>query len=194
MQHFGTRNTNQMTARHFMLFGLIAVVTFSCSSKEYEIKDIINKIEFQDLHKAINAEDSLKNVALLPDTSFIVINGIVINFIKRTYGQEPDLGFYNEYYKDGSKNKYMKINEILDLTNSHLDSAHVFDIIHKMKSLGINDIVRSERDTLLINYRWDVSAMHGETGLIYSTKNIFNLRNQFGELEKIKENWYYFSK
>jgi hypothetical protein len=170
---------------------IIAVIT-SCSSTATKFKKIITQKDFVDLNTIIASCDSLKNLAILPDTAFIVINGTVINNQKRTFGQEPELGFYIEYYLQGSKNKYINLDQLLDSIQVKLDSAQILTLIDKMKGLGIQDIVRDNNDTLLINYRWDVSAMYGEGGVIFTSRNVDYLSGRLKVFKKLDNEFYYF--
>ena len=132
--------------------------------------------------------DSLKNIAILPDISYVVINKHVINNRKRTFGNEPDLGFYGEYYEEAGKNKFGSLDSLLK--NSGIDSITAFGIFDKMKKLDIVDISKTDK---VIYYRKTVSAMWGERGIIYSPSQLTS-KNPRETIEFVKDKFYYFDK
>jgi len=155
---------------------------------KFNDKRIIQKQEFISLHNQILQLDSLKNIAILPDISYVVINKHVINNRKRTFGNEPDLGFYGEYYEEAGKNKFGSLDSLLK--NSGIDSITAFGIFDKMKKLDIVDISKTDK---VIYYRKTVSAMWGERGIIYSPSQLTS-KNPRETIEFVKDKFYYFDK
>jgi len=155
---------------------------------KFNDKRIIQKQEFISLHNQILQLDSLKNIAILPDISYVVINKHVINNRKRTFGNEPDLGFYGEYYEEAGKNKFGSLDSLLK--NSGIDSITAFGIFDKMKKLDIVDISKTDK---VIYYRKTVSAMWGERGIIYSPSQLTS-KNSRETIEFVKDKFYYFDK
>lgn len=155
---------------------------------KFNDKRIIQKQEFISLHNQILQLDSLKNIAILPDTSYFVINRYVINNRKRTFGNEPDLGFYGEYYAEAGKNKFVSLDSLIK--NSGIVSTTAFGIFDKMKKLDIVDISKTDK---MIFYRKTVSAMWGERGIIYSPVKLTS-KNPRETIEFVKDKFYYFDK
>jgi hypothetical protein len=169
---------------------IMAIIFIRHKIIEYYDKKIITKDQFQSLHNQIVNLDSLRNIAFLPNSSYFVINGIVVNKVKRTFGNEPELGFYMQYYTNGQKNKFGLLDEILK--SSGVDSLTVEDIFNKMKHFGIADITK-EVNPLFISYRKKVSAMWGERGIIYSSIVLAPSESE-EKIEWIKDNFYYFER
>lgn len=131
--------------------------------------------------------DSTKKIAVLPKNEYVVIDGLVINLTKRTFGNEPELGFYQTYYNEGRKNKFSSIDSLLK--PRHIDSAQVYRITTAMKVNNIADIVISNNG---ISYRWSVSAMYGEEGILYTHKNANRGTPTYKLFEPVAPNFYHF--
>ena len=157
--------------------------------KKIDKTELIQRESFQDLHRILIQLDSTKNIAVLPQSQYIVVDGLVINLEKRTFGNEPELGFYQTYYDEGNKNNYLSIDSLLK--QHHIDSAQVYKIITLMK---INEIADVTINNKAINYRWKVSAMYGEEGVLYSEKKLNNDSLHYKLLEQIKPDFYHFAR
>lgn len=114
---------------------------------KFNDKRIIDKQEFIALHNQILQLDSLKNIAILPDTSYFVINKYVVNKNKHTFGNEPEIGFYMEYYTEAGKNKLGSLDSLIK--SSGIDSVTAFWIFDKMRHLDIVDISKDRQNNFL---------------------------------------------
>lgn len=150
---------------------------------------LIRSESFQNLHSIIIQLDSIKNIAVLPQNEYIVVDGLVINLVKRTFGNEPELGFYQTYYDEGSKNKFSSIDSLLK--HRHIDSAQIYKITTEMKKSNITDIGIKHKAIL---YRWEVSAMYGEEGVLYSDKKVSNDSLHYNLFEQIAPSYYHFTR
>ncbi|UII26896.1 hypothetical protein LVD15_00220 [Fulvivirga maritima] len=126
----------------------------------------------------------------MPEERYIVIDGIVINQSKQTYGIEPVLGFYFSYYQEGDKIAYASLDSLLAMHHIRIDSVKVLPIISKMKECHISDIAISEST---ISYRWRVSAMYGEEGIIYSQKSLDKDSSRYDVFERMEGGFYHFA-
>lgn len=165
---------------------------WSFSERDYE--EIISTKEFKVLESYIGTTKSFSNIAILPRDSIIVIDGTVINLMRKTYGTEPELGFYFSYYEESSKNKFTSFDSLLIQINSNLDVDNINLVLNEMKNLEIADIAIPNKDLSIIVFRWKVSAMHGEEGIIYAKDNELQHLENFDwiEITRVKDNYYIF--
>ena len=171
-----------------ILFLLLIFLPELCT-RRIDSTSLIQSQSFQDLHHMIIQLDSTKNIAVLPNNEYVVIDGLVINLVKRTFGDEPELGFYQTYYDEGSKNKFSAIDSLLE--HRHMDSTNVYRITTAMKSNNIADVDINRK---VISYRWKVSAMYGEEGVLYSKKKISNDSLHYKMFEQVAPNFYHFAR
>ncbi|MEN7551646.1 hypothetical protein AAG747_27270 [Rapidithrix thailandica] len=92
------------------------------------------------MHQFAKNLDSTQNIAYLPHEDYILIDKLVINVKKRTHGQKPLLGFYQNYYEEADKTPYSNLDSLLISKNIEIDSSQVLNIIQKMKLYQICDI------------------------------------------------------
>ncbi len=151
-------------------------------------EDLIKKPNFINLHRTMLMLDSINNIAILPDSNYVVINKVVMNVNKHTFGQEPELGFYNSYYEEGNKNPCTSLNKLLISNNIEVDSASALSVIGRMKKVGISDI-SNERGNIW--YRWKESAIHGEEGIVYSSKLFRGDATRFSLVEPLGNGFYH---
>lgn len=174
------------------LFGLIilGMIIFAPNEKKVDSKELLRNTEFKNLHKSVALLDSVTNIAVLPDETYIVIDGVVINLKKRTFGYEPDFGFYASYYAEGDKEPFQSLDSLLSSKNIKMDSSQTMMIIEKMNRTDISDIFIANDE---ISYRWKVSAMHGEEGILYSKNSVAKDSLKYDLLEAIDEDFYHFA-
>ncbi|MGB3848539.1 MAG: hypothetical protein WA958_01115 [Tunicatimonas sp.] len=175
-----------------VLIGLFIFLSIIFSSDEVEVnyKRLIKSERFNELHEAILKIDSVRNIAVLPEEQYIVIDGIVINQSKRTYGIEPELEFYFSYYQEGDKIAYASLDSLLAMHDIKFDSVTALPIISKMKECHLSDIAISKST---ISYRWRVSAMYGEEGIIYSQKTLDKDSSRYDVFERMEGDFYHFA-
>jgi hypothetical protein len=174
----------------FVAYLAFAIYIFSPHSKEVDSNTLIEKPVFQSLHNSILKLDSIKNIAVLPDANYIVLNGLVINLAKKTYGKEPELTFYAEYYTNGDSILFNSLNKLLIRNKFKIDSLKTMYIVEKMKATEISDILVKNGK---IEYRWNVSAMYGQEGIIYSKTKVDKNTGNFDLIEKLDKEFYHFA-
>lgn len=170
-----------------VLFLVLVFLPEFCT-KRIDSTSLVQSQSFQDLHHMITQLDSTRNIAVLTKSEFVVVDGLVINLAKRTFGSEPALGFYQAYYDEGSKHKYSSLDSLLE--PRHLDSTRVYRITTAMKITNIADI---EINYKVIIYRWKVSAMYGEEGILYGEWAMTN-NAQYKLFEPIAPHFYHFAR
>ena len=168
----------------------LANFLFHSDKKGVDGRELVKSTEFKNLHLSVTSLDSIINIAVLPEENYVVLNGIVINLKNRTFGKEPALGFYAAFYEEGNKTPYISIDSLFRAHNINLDSAKAFTIFENMKSTEISDISIYKEE---INYRWKVSAMYGEEGIIYTKQSLQKGSNRFDLLENIGNDFYHFA-
>ena len=174
------------------LIGLIIFLSiiFSSDREEVNYKGLIKSKSFSELHESVLTLDSVKNIAVLPEDQYIVIDGIVVNLKNQTYGNELELGFYFTYYQEGDKTVYTSLDSLLAIYHINIDSAKVSPIISKMKECNISDVAIGKD---AISYRWRVSAMYGEEGVIYSQTPLERDSTRYNIFEKMESDFYHFA-
>ncbi|WP_076423336.1 hypothetical protein [Pontibacter lucknowensis] len=175
-----------------LFIGLVVVAHFMFGSNEKAVDSnvLLKSSEFRSLHQSVVSLDNIENIAVLPDKNYIVINGTVINLAKQTFGYSPELGFYNSYYEEGDRTPYTSLDSLLNAHSIKIDSVKAMAVIKGMKDAGISDVgIRKEG----ISYRWKVSAMYGEEGILYSSRKIPKDSTRFDLFENIEEDFYHFA-
>ena len=175
-----------------LFIGLVVVAHFMFGSNEKAVdsSELLKSTEFRSLHQSVTSLDSIENIAVLPDKNYIVINGTVINLAKQTFGYAPELGFYNSYYEEGDRTPYTSLDSLLSANSIKIDSVKAMAVIKGMKDAGISDVgIRKEG----ISYRWKVSAMYGEEGILYSNRVIPKDSTRFDLFENIEKGFYHFA-
>lgn len=147
--------------------------------------------QFGALHSLVLRED-FSNVAVLPEEGFIVVDKIVINVKNHTFGDEPDLGFYEEYYRNGSKSHFDVLEQLLKKKNIRLSEQGLNKIVSNMEDLGIQDVTKDAESNLVV-YAWNCSAMHGANGVVYTSTGAIPpaRKRDFSELQQIEKRFYY---
>jgi hypothetical protein len=154
---------------------------------------LIKSEKFRELESFLSTTNTLQNIAILPDSNYIVINGTIINRNSKTFGEEPFLGFYINYYTEGSKNKYISIDSLLLSTSCFLNTTELNNLISSMNFFKIIDIRITNDSCNKIIYRWAVSAMWGEEGIIKSDCKP-NYPDIEGSIKEILDGYYLFNK
>jgi len=129
---------------------------------------IIKSEEFKQLESLINTKENLQNIAVLPDTNFIVLNKTVINREAKTFGDKPELTSYLNYYKNGTQYKFKSIDSLLNSLSIKINSSELDKLTDKMAKLKIEDISFQDDSCNEIVYSWKTSAMWGSEGIIRS--------------------------
>lgn len=73
------------------VFFLLLIFLPEFCNKQIDSATLIQTESFQNLHRMIIQLDSTKNIAVLPQNEYVVVDGLVINLAKRTFGNEPEL-------------------------------------------------------------------------------------------------------
>ena len=175
-----------------ILLLFVGVRTYQYLTKINYVK-IIESSEFKEIDSLISHKSELRNIAVLPDSSYIILNGTIINRGKKTFGNEPTLGFYMQYYSEGNNYKYESLDSLLKSISSPFTVSELNGTINKMNSLEIEDILVTNEKFDKIIYRWAASASWGEEGII-KTKNKIG-KSDLGErtiIKKISQDYYEF--
>ncbi|MDO1447087.1 hypothetical protein Q0590_12535 [Rhodocytophaga aerolata] len=122
------------------LVGVITFVIADSNEKEVNVKSLVKNNEFKALHTCVLSLSNIKNIAVLPVDNYIVVDGTVINLVKRTYGEEPTLGFYINYYQAGDSIPYNSINDLLSSRGIAIDSNRIMFIVEAMKKTNLSDV------------------------------------------------------
>jgi hypothetical protein len=175
-----------------LFVGLVVFAHFIFGSNEKAVdsRELLKSDEFRSLHHSIASLDSIENIAVLPDGNYVVLEGTVINLAKQTFGYKPELGFYNSYYEEGDRTPYTSLDSLLNAHSIKIDTLKAMTIVKRMKGAGISDVgIRKEG----ISYRWKVSAMYGEEGILYTEQIISKDSTRFDLFENIEEGFYHFA-
>ena len=178
-----------LTLLSIPVFFMLLIFLPEFCTKKIDSSALIQSESFQNLHQLIIQLDSTKNIAVLPQNEYVVIDQLVINLAKRTFGNEPELGFYQTYYDEGNKNKFSSIDSLLQ--PRYIDSAQVYKITTAMKTNNIADVVINRKT---ITYHWKVSAMYGQEGVLYSNKKVSNDSMHYKLFEPIGSHFYHFAR
>ncbi len=171
-------------------FIIFAIIIFAPSNEMSDAKWVVQNPAFQQLHQDVRHLDRIRNIAVLPEKQYVVLDGIVINQEKKTFGQEPALGFYANYYKEGDQTKYSSLERLFQEQHIAMDTVTALAIIDQMKQLKLADIL--VRDST-ITYSWEVSAMYGEEGILYCRYPIPPIKSEYDVLEKVGDGFYHFA-
>lgn len=139
---------------------------------------------------------NLTTLSRLKDKIFIV-NNIVINDKKKTYGIAPEGGFYESYYIESEKNTYKSWDTITNniVPSSIVKREEVLELLSAMKEIGITDIYYNKTNETFI-FQWGSSVMNGYNGLIFGDKNRLDDKykaSSFDDFKEVKKDTFYFS-
>lgn len=170
---------------------IFTLLFFGSGEKKIVAEELISSKEFKVVHNSIYSLNGIVNIAVLPQQNYIVIEGIVINLTNRTFGKEPELGFYNNYYDEGDSISFTTIDSLFASKDILIDSIKLMRIVEEMKRTEISDIIKKDED---IYYRWNVSAMYGEEGVLYSKRTLTKDSTRYDVFEKVDDNFYHFAR
>lgn len=179
---------------------LLIVLTFSlvaCSDNYNE--EFITSASTLNKSKALAQQlENLNLVTLsyLKEEIFIV-NNIIINDKKKTYGIAPEGGFYESYYIQSEKNAYENWDTI---TNNFIPSTIVkredlLELLSAMKAIGITDIYHN-RTNEIFTLQWGSSVMNGYQGLIFGDKSRLGdeyKASRFDDFKEVNKDTFYFA-
>jgi hypothetical protein len=176
--------------------GVVAIVLglalgTSCGYSESDLRRLTGTLRFTELHARAQSLH-FKNVCVLPEDEFIVIDGTVINLGKRTFGEEPAGSFFQAYYDRGSERSFQSLPALLEERGVRITEEQLSDLIFRMKSLGVGDIAK-DLETGVILYSWRMSGMWGSDGVLFlpSGRTVDDLREEFTELKPIRNGFHY---
>lgn len=158
--------------------------------KQIDSMELIHSAAFARLHQSALALDSIKNIAVLPNQHYLVVNGLVIHLAQHTYGPEPELGFYQAYYEAGDQTRFHSLDKLFAAHRIPLDSVQVCTLRSGMVATGVQDITLQKE---AISYRWKVSAMYGEEGIVYSPHLLQKDSTRFDGVESLGQGFYHFT-
>lgn len=160
---------------------------------EAEVLRAFHSDAFKELHTKVVRLAGVHNLAVLKENEVVVVDGTVIDLDDQTWGEEPDLGFYAEYYEAAKKNRYSSLSGLLAERGFELSETGLLYDTDLMRKTGVNDICW--RPFGLV-YSWNASAMWGSNGVIYCGEGQA-LEFDYGwprVLERIADHFYYFSR
>jgi hypothetical protein len=171
---------------------LLGVLAFLFPTKEPP-KEALQSIEFKAIH-ALALKQSFNNIAVLPEGGFFVVDGIVINPKRRTFGEEPEIRFYAEYYKNGASHGFDSLQDLFEEKDISLTVDAFNRITERMKKAGIGDIARDQQNNIIV-YSFDMSAMWGANGIFYSRSGEIPIavRGNFGQIERLDNHFFSWS-
>lgn len=177
-----------------IILAFVAIMTYQYFSQNNYSK-IIKSSEFKNIETLVLQKPNLKNVAILSDTNFIVINGIIINRKNKTFGPEPILGFNINYYSEGNKNKYETLDSLLKSISEPLTATEINELIGIMNSLELTDIQINNDSCNKVVFRWTTSAMWGEEGIIKTDCRLDKSKvDQRTKIKEISKGYYKFNR
>ncbi|WP_412497982.1 hypothetical protein [Shewanella indica] len=174
----------------------ILSILVACSPNYNE--DIITKADM-----IINAEAliikinqyNIKEISYLSEET-IVLNGVVINPITKTFGKSPDGGFMMTYTQKAAENKIEKWSQVLSMTqpNVTLSQENLNEILVDMAEIGVTDVFNDTKYNT-VRIQWGNSVMLGINGLVFGeSMNIeaFQEHAQFDIFKKVSDGVYFF--
>lgn len=179
---------------------LIAALTFflvACSDNYNEEFITSNSTLEQSKNIAEKLVDlNLISLSYLKEDVFIV-NNLIINDHKKTYGITPEGGFYENYYIQSEKNTYSNWGVITKnfIPSSTAKRKDVLELLSTMKTIGITDIHHDKTNKIFI-FQWGSSVMNGYNGLILGDINQLPEKyktDNFGDFKEINKGVFYFS-
>ncbi|WP_055562815.1 hypothetical protein [Hymenobacter sp. AT01-02] len=126
---------------------------------------------------------------MLPNQDYLVVNGLVIHLAQHTFGQEPELGAYQGYYKAGDDSRFHSLDNLFAPHRIKLHGVRVSALRSNMIATGVNDITLQNE---AVSSRWKVSALYDEESLVYSPPVLQKDSTPFDSLENLGEGFYHF--
>lgn len=179
-----------------LLILLTASILLACSPNYNEaritesdmiinVKDLSDKIEHFNIEEISYYSDEI-----------IILNGIVINPIRRTFGKSPDGGFMMTYAEKAAEQSFDSWNQILveAQTSPSLSEEHFNEILSDMIEIGVTDVfIDTAYNTVRI--QWGNSVMWGINGLIlgdHKDAESFQEYAKFDVFKKESDGIYFF--
>ncbi|UPT68773.1 MAG: hypothetical protein M0D57_09190 [Sphingobacteriales bacterium JAD_PAG50586_3] len=155
-----------------------------------DFKETAESAEFKTLlNQTANLDTSIHNISILTEEEYIVVNGLVINTKRNTFGYEPELGFYGDYYKQGDRTRYTQLDSLLKSQKIVLDSISLYSLLTQMKEMDVSDIAIKNKECF---FKWKGSDIN--EGLLYSQRKLTKDSLNYKGLKLISNNVYYFSR
>ncbi|QQX81278.1 hypothetical protein JK628_05250 [Shewanella sp. KX20019] len=179
-----------------LYFLLLSLLLMACSP-HYNEQDITNSEMLQELEplKVVLAKYNIVELSYFSD-EVLVLNGIVLNPIKSTFGLSPDSGFMETYTEKATKKSYTKWKQLLaktqPLTNVTQEQFH--QIMADMAQIGVTDMF-NDKQFNIIRIQWGNSIMWGINGLIIGdAKNAaaFQKHFKYDVFKQVSDGVYFF--
>jgi hypothetical protein len=159
------------------LLALLMLSTLVACSPNYN-EDVITKadmiVNIEALISKIN-QYNIKEVSYYSE-EIIVLNGVVINPITKTFGKSPDGGFMMTYSQKAAENKIENWSQVLSVTQPNV----------KLSQENLYNTVRIQ---------WGNSVMLGINGLVFGENmnvEAFQEHAQFDIFKKVSDGVYFF--
>ncbi|MGX9463450.1 hypothetical protein ACWXWU_19805 [Shewanella sp. A14] len=126
----------------------------------------------------------------------IILNGIVINPINKTFGKSPDGGLMMTYSDKAADNSFTSWNQVFAETSpvTSLSNEKLNELLADMANIGVTDIF-NDSDYNIIRIQWGNSVMLGINGLIFGNEKdavAFQQDAKFDVFKKISDEVYFF--
>lgn len=180
------------------LLFIFLIFSLSSCSDNYNEEFITSNLTINKSKGMAKKLDELNLTALsrLKDEVFIV-NNIIINNKKKTYGIAPEGGFYENYYIQSEKNPYKSWETITNniIPSSIVTEEEILELLSAMEEIGITDIYRN-RANETFTLQWGSSIMNGYNGLIFGDKIRLGDKykaSQFDDFKEVSKDTFYFA-
>ncbi|MGX9462033.1 hypothetical protein ACWXWU_12465 [Shewanella sp. A14] len=179
-----------------LYFLLLSLLLMACTP-HYNEQDITNSEMLQELEplKVVLAKYNIVELSYFSD-ELLVLNGIVLNPIKRTFGLSPDGGFVETYTEKATEKNYTHWSQVLAKTQplTNVTQAQFNQIMADMAQIGVTDMF-NDKQFNTIRFQWGNSIMWGINGLIFGdAKNAaaFQSHFQYDVFKQVSEGIYFF--
>ncbi len=151
--------------------------------------------DINSLKKTISS-NSITELSRLKKNKIFIMNGVIINPMKQTFGESLNGGFYKDYEIKSQKNKYSDWNSLIEQSsiNTKISEKKLNSLISKMKKDGITDIFFDSRFDVY-SFQWGSSVMNGFNGIILGSKDnseSAQKKYKYDIFEQISNGTYYF--
>ncbi|MBO2674566.1 hypothetical protein I6M53_07780 [Shewanella algae] len=184
-----------MKLKKFLALLMLSILV-ACSPNYNE--DVITKadmiVNVEALISKIN-QYNIKEVSYYSE-EIIVLNGVVINPITKTFGKSPDGGFMMTYSQKAAENKIENWSQVLSVTqpNVKLSQENLNEILVDMAEIGVTDVFNDTQYNT-VRIQWGNSVMLGINGLVFGENmnvEAFQEHAQFDIFKKVSDGVYFF--
>lgn len=126
----------------------------------------------------------------------IILNGIVINPLKKTFGKSPNGGFMMTYTEKAAEKNFENWNQVLveAQPSTSLSQDNLNEILVDMAEIGVTDLF-DDTEYNTVRIQWGNSVMSGINGLVFGENKdaeAFQEYAKFDVFKKISDGTYFF--